>query len=1099
VTGFQPTENLKKSLMDLAYFNMLPRPSPTFFREEPKILYTPAWLTASSLSGTVNTAGTPVTFTVNASANSLPAGGYSATIAILNDVNGTTGPGSAVRLPTLLVKSTTTGPSFQGLGFLPGDTYSLGLGVSADGNVAVGQAATRDQNNNASFQAFRWTSAEGMTSLGLLSGGLNSQARAANSDGRVIAGQGSNTQAARWIDGVLAGLGYLPGADNSVANGVNSDGSVVVGASWGTNINTQGFRWTNGAMTGIGFLTGHNISNANGASADGTVIVGLSCPSNLGCFPSASQAFRWVNGTMNPLGFLQGGKASVASGVSADGAVVVGYSTDNNGNTQAFSWANGTMTGLGFLPGSTSSDASAVSADGATVVGSSGTAFRWTAVGGMKPITDLLTAAGVDFSGWSLGAATGVSADGTVIVGYGSDPSGHQQGWIARLPLPDTLTIDLSASPSIGGAVGGNGIFPSGSTQTVTAAANTGYIFVNWTESGNVVSTSPGYAFTLNANRTLVANFAPQSYTIAVNAFPSAGGIVAGNGTFPAGSSQTVTAMANGGYTFTSWTENGSVVNSSPSYTFTLNANRTLVANFTLQTYTITVSASPPAAGSVAGAGTFAAGSAQTVIATANSGYAFASWTENGVVIEAPSSYVFTLARNRNLVANFALAGAPVISSISLSAGFVGTTVAISGRGFTADNTILFGQTTIAHISAAPPFGIACTTDPNCIPGLFQRLVFTVPANAVLGQYNVLVQNTAGLSNPVTFSVAAFQGLDFLPGGNYVFVEGMNADGTVIVGDANDSSNQYQAFRWTNGSTTGLGYLSGGTNSHSGGVSSDGSVVVGWGTSSAACPNDNQAFRWSGGGLVGLAGAGCQTLANGTNTDGTVVVGYTYQGGPTQAFRWTNGNTNLLGFPQGYTNSMARGVSPDGATLIGNSDDNNRNAQGWRWTNGSWSLLGFMSGHNSNAPQALSADGSIVAGAAYNYQSTSAPTDYQAFRWTNGSFSGLGFLPSYTTGSGVGGMSAGGTVIVGDSWDANQAHKAFRWTAIDGMKSIEDLLTAIGASFTGWQLSSALAVSADGTTVGGFGTDPQGRQGAWIARIPLPPGMAPMPQPSSRR
>ena len=35
VTGFQPTGNLKKSLIDWAYFDMLPRRSPTFFREEP--------------------------------------------------------------------------------------------------------------------------------------------------------------------------------------------------------------------------------------------------------------------------------------------------------------------------------------------------------------------------------------------------------------------------------------------------------------------------------------------------------------------------------------------------------------------------------------------------------------------------------------------------------------------------------------------------------------------------------------------------------------------------------------------------------------------------------------------------------------------------------------------------------------------------------------------------------------------------------------------------------------------------------------------------------------------------------------------------------
>ena len=42
VTGFQPTGNLTKSPIDLAYFDMLPRPSPTFFREEPKSLTRPA-------------------------------------------------------------------------------------------------------------------------------------------------------------------------------------------------------------------------------------------------------------------------------------------------------------------------------------------------------------------------------------------------------------------------------------------------------------------------------------------------------------------------------------------------------------------------------------------------------------------------------------------------------------------------------------------------------------------------------------------------------------------------------------------------------------------------------------------------------------------------------------------------------------------------------------------------------------------------------------------------------------------------------------------------------------------------------------------------
>src|SRR4029077_1894536 len=114
-------------------------------------------------------------------------------------------------------------------------------------------------------------------------------------------------------------------------------------------------------------------------------------------------------------------------------------------------------------------------------------------------------------------------------------------------------------------------------------------------------------------------------YTIAVSASPSAGGRVSGGGTFAAGSSDTVTATANSGYSFVNWTQNGSVVSTSASYTFTLNSNVTLVANFTtvVTQDTVAVSASPSAGGTVSGGGTFAAGSSVTVTATANNGYQF--------------------------------------------------------------------------------------------------------------------------------------------------------------------------------------------------------------------------------------------------------------------------------------------------------------------------------------------------------------------------------------------------------------------------------------------------------------------------------------------
>jgi hypothetical protein len=56
--------------------------------------------------------------------------------------------------------------------------------------------------------------------------------------------------------------------------------------------------------------------------------------------------------------------------------------------------------------------------------------------------------------------------------------------------------------------------------------------------------------------------------------------MVSSPATFAEGTLQTVTAAPNTGHTFVHWTENGRVVSASESYTFTLNGNSTLVADF---------------------------------------------------------------------------------------------------------------------------------------------------------------------------------------------------------------------------------------------------------------------------------------------------------------------------------------------------------------------------------------------------------------------------------------------------------------------------------------------------------------------------------------
>jgi uncharacterized repeat protein (TIGR02543 family) len=218
---------------------------------------------------------------------------------------------------------------------------------------------------------------------------------------------------------------------------------------------------------------------------------------------------------------------------------------------------------------------------------------------------------------------------------------------------PIQYTIAKSNNPTVGGTSSGAGTYNYGSNITLNAIANTGYSFTNWTESGTIVSTNPSYRFTVTGSRTLVANFTPIQYTIATSSNPAAGGTSTGAGKYNPGNSVTLNATANTGYTFSNWTESGTIVSTNQSYKFTAGANRTFVANFTPIQYTIAKSNNPTAGGTSSGAGTYNYGSNITLTATPKSGFTFANWTESGTIVSTSSSYRFTVTGNRTLVANF--------------------------------------------------------------------------------------------------------------------------------------------------------------------------------------------------------------------------------------------------------------------------------------------------------------------------------------------------------------------------------------------------------------------------------------------------------------
>lgn len=71
-------------------------------------------------------------------------------------------------------------------------------------------------------------------------------------------------------------------------------------------------------------------------------------------------------------------------------------------------------------------------------------------------------------------------------------------------------------------------------------------------------------------------------------------GTTAGDGSYTNGSAVTVTASASAGYVFEKWTDNGRLVSTTASYTFTNIVNRSLVASFVPEPPRLTIVLTPP-------------------------------------------------------------------------------------------------------------------------------------------------------------------------------------------------------------------------------------------------------------------------------------------------------------------------------------------------------------------------------------------------------------------------------------------------------------------------------------------------------------------------
>ena len=162
--------------------------------------------------------------------------------------------------------------------------------------------------------------------------------------------------------------------------------------------------------------------------------------------------------------------------------------------------------------------------------------------------------------------------------------------------------------------------------------------------------------YQFNSDHRAIFNIHPQgdttNYEINVTVNLAEGGIVLGDGSYTHGTIVTLTAIANEGFGFCYWEENGGIASTDPVYSFSANYNRDLVAVFA-EPFAITTSATE--GGIVSGEGYYYYGESSLVTATANEGYCFAFWAENDNVVSYNANYNFVVSSERHLTAHFVL------------------------------------------------------------------------------------------------------------------------------------------------------------------------------------------------------------------------------------------------------------------------------------------------------------------------------------------------------------------------------------------------------------------------------------------------------------
>jgi uncharacterized membrane protein len=387
-----------------------------------------------------------------------------------------------------------------------------------------------------------------------------------------------------------------------------------------------------------------------------------------------------------------------------------------------------------------------------------------------------------------------------------------------------------------------------------------------------------------------------------------------------------------------------------------------------------------------------------------------------------------------------------------------------------------------SYLPRAGAWGISMTgrVSVRLLAGVILLLVFSA----------VSFQADGGSPTPIGSAVsvgARFTPLGDLPGGSFDCTAfGVSADGRVAVGQGT-SDLGHEAVVWMSGSgPLSLGPAPGNSfGAIAEAASDDGVFVAGFLQRTAT---SFAGFRWSA--ATGLQfiddipGGPASNSAVDLSSDGSVVVGLGNSLNGIEAYRWTAaaGAVGLGDLPGLPFTSHSNGVSGDGTIVVGHGNVlfGDAGGEGWRWTaeSGMVGLGDLPGGVFESSAETISRNGKYVAGYGTGAEGR------MAFRWSaDEGMRPLGEIPGGVFMSWGRAVSDDGDVAGVSSGPGG--NEAILWTPDLGMVPVAPLLRLFGATgLDGWRLNSVEGIAADGRTLVGSGTDPDGHNQAWVATLP---------------